>query len=395
MSAPPSQSTTEELLEPADLTSNKTEVEVLKESVIVPLPAVEAEVDETPQNSGAPASDEIVASEESQQLIRKEKRSPVSPPAERIPIHLFDEESGLKKLSYVGPVLLGGFSIILTFVVWANTKTLTERQIELQRTQTELQAEQLAAQENDMRTKFFNDLTSDDPEKKTFAAISLAGHGLKAMSVVHLALGVESGQVRESAVEVVHILFQSGSLGDRNKLLEQLKREFEYPNERLQLGVVQSLVEIEPLMNSEERGQTMQFLQERILQSRCSQALGREIVHEAVKFFGAVDPRSLPYLLLISESPRCGSGWKQAIQNLVEIAGSLPASQRVDLQKQFHAKTSEVLRKLPEQFTDVELADTSGFGIFASESNVTFVKFQEKVKEQFSRVESALSQPER
>lgn len=392
MSKPPAQPTTVDLLEPADLTSNETEAKVTKEPAIASSSLVAEEVDEAPEDSGAQA-DKIAPSQGSQQLIPRDERTPLSPTTQRIPIHLFDEESRLKKLSYVGPVILGGASIVLTLMVWLNTKTLTTKQIELQQKQTELQAEQLAADEADMRTKFFNDLTSAEDDKKTFAAISLAGHGLKAMSVVHLALGVESGIVRESAVEVVHILFQSGSLEDRNKLLERLKREFEYPNERLQLGVVQSYVEIEPLMNSEERGQTMQFLQERILQSRCSQALGRDVVHEAVKFFGAVDPRSLQYLVMISESPKCGSGWKQAIQNLVEIAGSLPASQRVDLQKQFQAKTSEVLKKLREQFTDAELADTSGFGIFGSESNVTFVKFQEKVKEEFSRVELALSQP--
>lgn len=389
MSAPPTNWTAENP-PPAATASETAEVPVGKEQGNVPSQAIPVKVDKAPEDSDTNPSVDVQAVGESG-LVPTKGQAQVTAPPERIPIHLFDDESRLKKLSYVGPVILGGASIFLTAVVWVNTTTLTRKQLELQERQTQLQEEQLSAEQADMRTKFFNDLTSTDDDKKTFAAISLAGHGLKAWPVVHLALGVESGEVRESGVEVVHILFQSGSAGDRTSLLEHLKAELNYPNERLHLGVVQSYVEIEPLMNPTERLQTTQLLDEQILSSRCSKQVGRETVHEAVKFFGVADSNSVKYLLTISGSPRCGSGWKQAIQNLVEIAGNLPASERARLQKQFQARTAEVLMKLRQEIGDQELTDSSGFGMFGSESSVTFGRFEEKVKEEFKRVDVALS----
>jgi len=198
---------------------------------------------------------------------------------DRLPIQVFNEETKLKKFLQVGPILLSIASIVLTFFVWRNTDKLTTQQLELQKQQTELQNDRVQAELADLRFKFLNDLTAIDEHKKTPAEISLAAHGLNAFPVIHSALGVEQGDIRRSAVNVVHRLFQAEKEDGRKELLKKLEEEFAFPNKTLHTGVVESFVNIEPLLSPEQRAQILAFLEQTVVpQNVCSDQEGRETV---------------------------------------------------------------------------------------------------------------------
>jgi hypothetical protein len=335
-----------------------------------------------------PRSEESATRSGSRKLISKDIAPHLFASGERLPIDVSEKESFGKKLSHWGPTITSIASIVLTMFVWVNARKLSEQQITLQKKQTELQDEQVKAEVADMRTKFFNDLTSTDENKKTLAEIGLAGYGVKAMPVVHLALGVEQGEIRRSAVNVVYRLFQAEMTMDgRKQLMDQLIREFDSPNKTLHTGVVQSLVKIEALMNSNERQQASIFLREKLPpQSTCSEQEGREMVQEAAKFFSAKDTNSVSYLLAIARYPKCGDGWLQAMLKLQESAREMPLPPRSDLLEKIKQLKSDVLKDLREQISDEDLAEGTGFARFGQkgQGSISFMEFRQRVEEEFN-----------
>lgn len=318
---------------------------------------------------------------------------------ERIAIDVHDEESFVKKWSYLGPTLTSIASIVLTMVVWVSAWKLNEQQIELQRRQTQLQEEQIKTELADIRSKFFNDLTSADENKKTLAEIGLAGHGLKAMPVVHLALGVEQEDIRQSAVDVFYTLFLAEmTLPGRQQLLGQLENEFQSPNKFLHVGVVKSLVKVEPVMNSVERQQVIKFFWERIPpQNKCSEPEGREVVLEAAKFLNARDVNAMPYLLTIADSPKCGDGWLQAMLTLNASVVDMSEAQRAEVVERIKQVRSEVSRSLREQVSEEDLAKGTGFKAFkqGTELKISFLEFRRKVKAELNDLIQQLSAQKR
>ena len=335
----------------------------------------------------------------------------VFPPRDRFPIQIFSEETWLQKFGHWGPivtgVVMGVASIILTAFVWQSTKELTDkqieldaqqvtlqkRQVELQGQQTKLQNDQIEAELADLRFKFLNDLTATDENKKTPAEISLAAHGLKAFPVLHSALGVEQGNIRRSAVNVVYRLFQAEDDGGRNLLLQKLMEEFRFPNKTLHTGVVQSFVKIEPLLSPEQRAIIITFLQQKVVpQTACGDQEGREVVLAASMFLGSKRPDANPYLLSVVNVPACGDTWLQAIYNLQESAPDMSAQEKADLRQQVIQVKREVLDHLDQKVTEKDLADGSGFTSFAKkgEFGITFGAFKKRIEKEFNRLLSQL-----
>jgi len=322
---------------------------------------------------------------------------------QRFPVQVYTEETFGQKLSHWGPTITSFIFIFLTYFIWYNGQKLSEQQVDLQRQQTNLQVQQAQLQTErstaelaDMRSKFFNDLTATDENKKTLAEIGLAGHGLKAMGVVHLALGVEQGEIRKSGVNVVYRLFQAEMKPEgRAQLLQQLINEFDSPNEILHMGVAQSLVKIEPLLNPKERQQVIDFLQECIPpQSTCSNQEGRDTIQEAAKFVSAKDINSTLYLLAIIQCPRCGDGWLQAMLKLETAAGEMQPSQRASLRIKIEQLRREVLESLREHVSDEDLAKGTGFERFMKKGqmSIDFEEFKRKVDEEFNTLLQSLNE---
>jgi hypothetical protein len=317
--------------------------------------------------------------------------------AGRIPVQVYTEESVGYKVNQWGPTITGVVSIIassiLALFVWHYGKTISEQQLKLQTQQTTMQTEQVQAELADMRTKYFDNLTSPDENKRTLAEIGLAGYGQKAIPVVHMAMGVEQGEIRESATNVVYRLFQAEMKPEeRWKLIKFLMDEFDSPNKNLRIGVVQSFVKIEPLLSTEERKHITSFLGARVIpQEICSDQEGRETIQEAAKFFGT--ETKTEYLLLIARCPRCGNGWLQAMLKLDTISRELSAAQRTELQSKITEIRRTALEHLRDNITDKDLILGTGFAEFMSkgEVSISFEEFKRRIDEEFNRLLQTLS----
>lgn len=310
--------------------------------------------------------------------------------SKRIPIQVFNEETRLQKLAHWGPVVTGVASLVLTAFVWVNTERLTKRQVDIQAKQLELQNQQVEA---DMRFKFIADITGTDGAKKTSAEITLAQNGMEAFPVVHYALGVEQEDVRKSALNVVYRLFQSETNANRDELLRKLMEEFRSPNKTLHTGIVQSFVKIESLMNEEQRRNVIGFLQQNIApENACLVQDGREVVFEAAKFVGSKRRDAIPYLLTITNVPRCGDGWQQAMYNLRTFALDMSPEEKSDLRGKIEQIRKDVVGHLDQKISKEELAEGAGFIGSAKETEVgmTFEAFKKRVEEQFDTLISLL-----
>jgi hypothetical protein len=314
-----------------------------------------------------------------------------APAAERAPRRLHvqhrAEETWEQRLSHWGPTvtstLTSIISIALAFVVWQSGKQLGERQVKLQE-------EQVQAELADMRTKFFDDLMASDENKRTYAEIGLAGHGQKAMPVVHLALGVEVEAIRESGANVVHRLFQSEVTPEgRWQIIRKLtEEEFNSPNKNLRLGIVQSLVRIEPLLEPDERQKVTGFLEQRVIPEDACYPEGREMVRQAATFFSDKNPRRTDYLLKIARVPRCGQGWVQTLVKLRTVADQLAPPQRAELRESLVRLKDEVLGNLRRSVSDEDLKAGIGFGQSMQNGRlvVNFEVFKQEVEKQFAEL---------
>lgn len=328
---------------------------------------------------------------------------------DRLPIQIFNEETWIQKFGHLGPLILGVASIVLTAFVWQGTKTLTnkqieldaqqvalqKRQVELQSQQTKLQNDQIEAELADLRFKFLNDLIATDENKKTPAEISLAAHGLKAFPVVHSALGVEQGDIRQSAVNVVYRLFQAEAEAGRKELLEKLEGEFAFPNQILHTGVVQSFVKIEPLLNPEQRKNIIAFLQEKVVpQTVCSDQEGRETVFQAGLFIGSKRADAIPYLVSVLNVPKCGDAWLQAMLDLQLSAANMSVQERADLREKMTQLKRELLDHLDQHVSMEELAIAGGFTSFTSKGafGIEFGAFKKRIEEEFDTLFSKLGE---
>lgn len=318
------------------------------------------------------------------------------PIAERIPVHVSTEETFGQKFGHWGPTATSAASILLTIFVWFNAKHLSEQQIELQKQQTKLQSAQVQSELAVMRSKYFDDLMARDENKKTLAEIGLAGHGADAMPVVHLALGVKEEKIRESAVNVVYHLFHAQMKPEgRQQLLQHLMGEFNSPNKYLRIGVVQSLVKIEPLLEPGERQQVMDFLDANVdPRHLCSDQEGRDTVQEAAKFVSNLNADPTTYLLAIARCPRCGDGWLQAMLKLSTTAISLTPAQRVHLRQRILQLRREIPEHLRENISERDLAAGTGFVLFRSseQTAITFDEFKRKVEEKFDALLKSLGE---
>lgn len=281
-------------------------------------------------------------------------------------------------MSHWGPTIIGVISVVLSFYVWSSGKKLGEKQIELQR-------EQVQTELADIRSKFFDDLTATDENKRTLAEIGLAGHGQKAMPVVHLTLGVEQGDIRKSGVNVVYRMFQAEMKPEgRSLLLEQLEQEFGSPNQYLRTGVIQSFVKIEPLLDQAERQRVTKFLKERVDPGRiCSDEEGRNTIYQAALFTSDKNT-DFSHLLAIIQCPRCGDAWLQAMFRLGAIKDKLSTQQRADLQQKVVEIRNEVLSHLRETVSDEDLA-TGGYANFIPKGQISigFNDFKRRVEDEF------------
>jgi len=326
---------------------------------------------------------------------------------DRLPIQILNEETWIQKFGHWGPVVMGAASVLLTLFVWQGTKTLTNKQIELdaqqvalqkqqvalQSQQTKLQNDQIEAELADLRFKFLNDLTATDENKKTPAEISLAAHGLKAFPVVHSALGVEQGDIRRSAVNVVYRLFQAEAEAGRKELLKKLEGEFTFPNQILHTGVVQSFVKIEPLLNPEQRKNIITFLQEKVVpQTVCSDQEGRETVFQATLFIGSKRADAIPYLISIVNVPKCGDAWLQAMLDLQLSAAKMSTQERADLREKITQLKRELLDRLELHVSMEELAAGGGFASFANKGAFTieFGDLKKRIEKEFDTLISQL-----
>lgn len=325
------------------------------------------------------------------------------PLPERIPVHVYTEETFGQKLSHWGPTLIGFISIFLTAFVWYNGQKISNQQIELQKQQTKLQEqqtlqqnEQVQAELADIRTKFFDDLTSDDETKKTLAEIGLAGHGQKAMPVIHLALGVEQGEIRDSAVNVFYRLFLAEmKLEGRAQLLQQLMNEFTSPNKYLRIGVVQTLVRIEPLLEPTERQRAISFIETSAPpRDTCSDPEGREVVLEAATFFNLKKTHSTEYLLAVAQHPRCGNAWLQAMIKLGAAATELPPPLRSEVKRRITQLQGEVLGNLRENVSNEDLAAGAGFEQLMKKGQVSisFEELKRRVRVEFGSLIQAFGE---
>lgn len=325
---------------------------------------------------------------------------------DRFPIQIFNEETKLQKFAHwgsvLGPIVMGAASLFLALYVWHNTEKLTDRQINLQAQQVELQSRQNQLQNDqaqaelaDLRFKFLNDLTATDENKKTPAEISLAAHGLKAFPVVHYALGVEQGEIRKSAVNVVYRLFQAETNEGREELLNRLMGEFAFPNQILHTGVVQSFVKVEPLLTITQRERVIGFLQQRVIpQSACSEQEGKETVLESAKFMGSKRADGIPYLMSVVSVARCGDAWLQAIFNLQTVAPEISAQERSRLRERVTQLEHEVLDHLHQNISNDELVLGAGFAGFLNkgELSVNFDNFSKRIKKEFDSLISRLGE---
>lgn len=302
------------------------------------------------------------------------------PMANRFPVQVYANETFSQKIGHWGPTIM---TIVVTLFVWYHGDKLGKQQVELQN-------QLVQAELNDMRSKFFNDLTVADENKRTLAEIGLAGHGTKALQVVHLALGVEQGDIRKSAVNVVYRLFQAAmNTSERDEILNHLTKEFNSPNKNLRMGVVQCMVKIEPLMNPSERQRFTNFLLTNVNPMNiCTDREGRETVQEAAKFFNAKNTESTKYLLAIARCPKCGDGWLQAMYKLSALLPELPSLQSTDLLTRLKGLREEVLGSLREKVSDEDLNKGAGFGKFLQkgQEKITFEGFKQKVQEMFDEV---------
>jgi hypothetical protein len=313
---------------------------------------------------------------------------------QRFPLQVFEHESAWQKFSHLGPTFASLASLVLTLFVWNNAAQLSKQQLALDEKQAQLQEKQVEAELSDIRIKFLNDLTAKEETKKVHAEIGLAGHGAAALPVVYFALGVEQGQIRNSAVNVFYRMFQaSSSFPDRDALLTELMKRMMSPNKNLRTGVVQSLVKVGPLLNLAERQKVIAFLESKVPpQNICHELEGRSMVKEAATFFWSGDASSIPYLVSIARNPGCGDGWMQAMVKLGEVAAKQP-QQRSELLKIIDQVLTETLPGLRERVSDETLLE-GGFKEFLEEGKVTasFTDFEQKVKEELNRLKEILSE---
>lgn len=330
--------------------------------------------------------------------------------ADRFPVQVYADETLSQKIAHWGPTVIGIASIIITIAVtlfvWYQGDKLGKQQVELQN-------QLVQAELNDMRSKFFNDLTVADENKRTLAEIGLAGHGTKALQVVHLALGVEQSDIRKSAVNVVYRLFQAAmnrsekdemlyrlmkefrlvqtttNSSERDEILNHLMKEFKSPNKNLRMGVVQCMVKIEPLLTPPERLRVTNFLLTNVDPGNiCTDREGRETVQEAAKFFNANNAESTRYLLAIALCPKCGDGWLQAMYKLGAVLEELPPAQSAALQTKLNELRAEVLGSLHEKVSEEDLNKGAGFSKFLQkgQERITFEGFQKRVQEMFDEI---------
>lgn len=348
-----------------------------------------SQIEQTPVDDTADTTEEQSSSADSSGITAES-----IPLSERIPVHVYTEETFGQKLSHWGPTLTGFISIFLTAFVWYNGQKISDQQIELQKQQTRLQEqqtlqqnEQVQAELADIRTKFFDDLTSDDETKKTLAEIGLAGHGQKAMPVIHLALGVEQGEIRDSAVNVFYRLFLAEmKLEGRAQLLQQLMNEFASPNRYLRVGVVQTLARIEPLLEPAERQRAISFIETSAPpRDTCSDPEGREAVLEAATFFNLKKTHSTEYLLAVAQHPRCGNAWLQAMIKLGAAAPELPPPLRSEVKRRITQLQGGVLGDLRENVSNEDLAAGAGFEQLMKKGQVSisFEEFKRRVRGEF------------
>jgi len=350
-------------------------------------PAVAAEGDGTGATAGTPPNVANGRVARKPKQLDPEEHFPVK---QRMPVQVFIEESFGQRLSHWGPTLTAVVSLILAWVVIG----LQRQQIALNQKQTDLQTDQVKAQLAEMRFKFLNDLTDKEETKKIPAEIGLAGHGSDALPVVHFALGVEQGQIRDSAVSVVYRMFQAGSYESRWTILQGLMKEFDSPNQLLHVGIVQSLVKIRPLMTPPEVQLAVSKLVERFPpQAACATVQGRTLVKTMATFFPVKDADSITELLKIVRHPRCGDGWEQAIIRLAEAAAAAPAAKRRELEPEVARIESEVLMGLRSTVSDDDLA-SGGFQEFVvnGQGPVKFDVFQKKVNADFTELKESLNQ---
>lgn len=319
---------------------------------------------------------------------------------DRFPLQVFSEETNLQKLAHWGPLVMGVASIVLTIFVWRNTEKLSSQQVALQAKQVELQDRQNQVQNHqaeaqlaDLRFKYLNDLTATDENKRTPAEIGLAAHGLEAFPVVHYALGVEPGDIRNSAVNVVYRLFQAEKDEGREQLLSHLRDEFAFPNRNLHTGVVQSLVKLELLLNPEQRKTAIGFLQEKLApQSVCTTQEGREAVLEAAKFVGSKHADAIPYLTSVIGVPACGDGWLQGMYNFENLAPKLSVDERSLLREKVSEIKKDVLAGLEQKINRQELGEGAGYAGFLNKGEVTvqFEVFKTRIEKEFDTLISQL-----
>ena len=317
---------------------------------------------------------------------------------QRFPLQVFEHESRWQKLGLLGPTFTGLASLVLTLFVWSNSSRLSREQNELQNSlqerQTQLQEKQVQAELSDIRFRFLNDLTAKEETKKVYAEIGLAGHGLAALPVVYFALGVEVEQIRSSAVKVFYRMFQaSSSFAERDALLSELMKQMMSPNQNLRIGIVQSLVQVEPLLDPSERKKVITFLEDKVPpQNVCRQSEGRSMVKEAATFFRAGDANSIPYLLSVAKTPECGDGWMQAMVKLADVGAKQP-QRRGELLMMINQIRPQALNGLKERIGDETLRE-GGFSEFLKpgQVEVTFTDFEQKVAAEFEELRKSLSE---
>jgi hypothetical protein len=260
----------------------------------------------------------------------------------------------LHKIGYLGPTLTGLGSLVIAGLVFYYGNKLNNLQIQLQTQQTELAARQTEINEaqkraaiSDMLSKFFTDLTDTNESKKTFAAIGLAAHGEDALPVVKLALGVEQSPIRASAVDVVVLLFQSGSI-NRAKLFDELMSYLESPNLQLRRGVLECFFRMGNQLKQEEEGQKIiQYLNEKVNpDGQCWNEGDEQILLGAAKLLSnwpRIDSRD--YLLRIARTFNCKrSAWFQALESLPEVTRPLGKNERQTIIKHLEELRPTLLR---------------------------------------------------
>src|ERR1041384_6384394 len=147
------------------------------------------------------------------------------PPEDAIPLKVYNQETTWQRIGYLGPTLVGALSIALTMAVWRYSYTINQRQLDLQTQQTKIQQQQTEIQDRqakiaedqkrlafaDKRARFLKDLAETDETKRTAAILGLVDYGPdEGLPLLKIALGTNSGAIRETAVDALIDMFQLG-----------------------------------------------------------------------------------------------------------------------------------------------------------------------------------------